>query len=652
MIAGESRPAASCARIQHLVSHKGRRIPSAGTLEIHLPDLPASGAPRLLDVEAYTYGVPPRDKLLRRAMRTLSPLLSMAREDHALRRLLKRDPAFRPAAQPRGVLVTQLPRTLTLRFDPVERGRRAAFSVWAWTLPDPQVVLDAVRPRSGERLAIGFGVRDRGWEGGPPVTFQMTATPAQGGPDTVMWRGTLDPARVESDRGWQEAEIDLPPLGGPLRLTLAARGPVEAAGLAAWARPALIGPAPEAATAPPSILLLSIDTLRGDHVGAYGWRRATTPVIDRVAASGVLFEQAVAHFPSTTASHMTMFTSVAPCAHGVLGPNSTPLGDTIPTLTELLAARGYATVGITEDGLIIGDLGFNRGFDSYRDLEPTDEPLGVFTQGIALARAWLERHGARPFFMFLHTYQVHPPFKVPPHLRDLFPVDAGADEAHRLEADYDAGLRHADELFGGLLEYLESSGLLARTVLVVTSDHGTEFGEHGGIGHGRGVYEEQLRVPLVFHHPALAAGRRVRAQVGLVDLAPTLLDLAGAPPSVTFGGRTLAAMLRGADLGDGAAPAIFADQLWNARETLLRDGRFAWIQKQRGLELYDLETDPGEHHDLAAAAPERAAEGARRIGEFRDACPRLSMALHAGRGYPQALDPERLRALRALGYVQ
>ena len=120
-----------------------------------------------------------------------------------------------------------------------------------------------------------------------------------------------------------------------------------------------------------------------------------------------------------------------------------------------------------------------------------------------------------------------------------------------------------------------------------------------------------------------------------------------------IGTTTFAAILQHiVDQVPGAIGAIFADQLWNARETLLRDGRFAWIQKQRGLELYDLETDPGEHHDLAAAASERAAEGARRIGEFRNACPRLSMALHAGRGYPQALDPERLRALRALGYVQ
>src|SRR5262249_26545918 len=214
---------------------------------------------------------------------------------------------------------------------------------------------------------------------------------------------------------------------------------------------------------------------------------------------GVLFEQTVSHFPSTTGSHMSMLTSVEPCAHGVLAPGSV-LGEQVATLAEALAARGYATVAITEDALIRGDIGFNRGFDSYRDMVGTqNEPLGQFAEGLARARAWLERHGSEPFFMFLHTYQVHRPYKVPDRYRGVFPVGAEADEAHRQEADYDAGLRYADEQLGGFLRFLERSGLLARTLVVVTSDHGTEFGDHGGIGHARGVYEEQLRVPLVFH---------------------------------------------------------------------------------------------------------------------------------------------------------
>jgi len=226
----------------------------------------------------------------------------------------------------------------------------------------------------------------------------------------------------------------------------------------------------------------------------------------------VLFEQAVAPFPSTTASHMTMLTSLEPCAHGVLAP-SMVLDPAIPTVTERLAAEGYATVAITEDGLIAGEAGFNRGFDSYRDLVGSENaPLGLFDHGIALARAWLERHGAEPFFMFLHTYQVHIPYKVPPHLRGLFAGEATASEAERQAVDYDAGLRYADELFAGFLAYLESSGVLARTLLVVTADHGTEFGEHGGIGHARGVYEEQVRVPLIVHRPGAAGvGRRVPA---------------------------------------------------------------------------------------------------------------------------------------------
>jgi len=535
-----------------------------------------------------------------------------------------------------------------LRFDAAERDRHVAFAVWAVPILDASLVFESVTPRASQRLALAFGLRDPVPDGGARVRFAVTAAASDGTGERELWHRVL---AADANSGWQEAEIALSTFAGrTIRLAFKAHpvGGDAPAALPVWARPALIETG--ARPASPSILLVSLDTLRADHVGAYGYGRPTTPALDRLAASGILFEQVVAPFPSTTASHMTMLTSLEPCTHQVLTPASV-LAEAIPTVTERLAAHGYATVAITEDGLIKGDRGFERGFDSYRDLLPAPEaPLGRFDQGLALARAWLERHAGLPFFMFLHTYQVHVPYKVPPHYQGLFPLEPGASPERQQEAEYDAGLRHADDLFRSFLDFLDEHDLLSETVLIVTSDHGTEFGEHGGIGHARGVYEEHVRVPLIVHHPTLAGPRRVAAQVGLIDLAPTMLELAGDRPPATFAGTSLLPWLR-----DGASPpraALFAEQLWGPRQTLLRTPRHAWLQKSTGLELYDLGSDPTQQRDIAAEAPELAAEGARRIQRFRADCLTRRTAANIPGVPAQALDPERLEALRALGYVE
>jgi arylsulfatase A-like enzyme len=652
MIQGESRPASPCATLRFVTAHKGRRIPASGTLTVRIPAGLVVPTPALLDLEAFTYEHVPRDRTTRLGLRTVASILSSMTTSRSLERVFAHETTLQRAPQARGVLVSRLPETVTLHFDPALRGQRALLAVWAWAVPATRVVVD-VTPAPADRLALSFGVRDRGAEeGSPRVTFTVSLGGARGEPETVLLRRTLDPARVEGDRGWQEVEVDVPrspDAPRPLVLAATVEDQGGAASFGTFARPALLASGDDA---PPNILLLSFDTLRSDRVGAYGYGRGTTPTLDRLAAAGMLFEQVVSAFPSTTGSHMTMLTSLEPCAHGITLP-TVRLADTIPTVTERLAAAGYATVAVTEDGLINGVAGFDRGFDSYRDLT-TDgtQPLGIFDRGIARTRAWLERHGTRPFFMFFHTYQVHTPYKVPPHLRDLFPVAATASEAERLGAQYDEGLRYADELFAGFLDFLAERGLLARTLLVITSDHGTEFGEHGGIGHARSVYEEQLHVPLILHHPTLAAGgRRVPEPVGLVDLAPTFLDVAGTKAPDIFVGRSLVPYLR--DPGHHAPPRpLFGEQLWGSRETMLRDGSRAWIARPSGLELYDLERDPGQHRNLAASEPSLAAEGAQRIEDFRTECARRAGQLRRAPATPTVLDPNRTNALKALGYIR
>ena len=644
-VSGERRPAADCPRPDLAASANDVAVPESGDLEVELPA--RAPGPVIVVPETLTFEQPPTESLSRTVWSGMASALQSSREYGALEKIVGQFPEFRavPQAATHSVLP---PRRVVLRFAAGDRGRRAAYAVWVWPVHPARVTLGPVTPGAHDRLAITFGVQEAAWSGGgPPVRFRVIARGARG--TRVLWARALDPVRVAADRGWQEAESE-PPAAGE-RTLLEARALGEPS-LPVWGRPALV----DVAGSPedhPSLLLLSIDTLRADHVGVYGYGRATTPTLDRLANAGVLFEQTIAPFPSTTASHMTMLTSLAPCAHGVLVIGSPPLGDDVRTVAQQIAAHGYATVAITEDALIKGDLGFERGFDSYRDLFTTGkEPLGIFDRGIALARDWLDRHGHRPFFMFLHTYQVHIPYKVPPQYADLFPIADDADEARRQERDYDRGLRYADELLSGFVAYLEQSGILAHTVLVVTSDHGTEFGDHGGIGHARGVYEEQIRVPLIVVHPTLAEhGRRIHEQVGIVDVTPTLVELAGAERAATFTGRSLVPLLPPAT-SRPPDQELFAEQLWGPRQTLLRTARWAWIAKASGVEFYDLTTDPREQHDLAAEQKAAVAEGTGRIERFRADCSRLQVALRRSGAAASGVDAERQRALRALGYVR
>src|SRR5206468_10075788 len=362
-LAGERRPAAPCSLPELLASANDVPVPEPGELRVELAR--ARSGPVLLFAEAYTFEEPPVDPGTRGAWENLGPLLPTTGGHRGLAHLIGRPPLREAPQAP--VTLPSVPATATLHFAPEDRGRRAAYAVWAWPIEPSRIDLGQVRSHRGVRLALGFGIQEAAWDaGGPPVDFVLVAKPRGRGPKRILWQRRLDPARVEADRGWQETEVDLSPqAGAELRLLLAARTAERGrASLPVWARPALIDDT-SAGTARPGIILLSLDTLRADHV----------------------------------------------------------------------SAQGYATAAITEDGLIKGDIGFERGFDTYRDLVGTgSEPLGLFDRGIALARAWLERHGRLPFFLFLHTYQVHIPYKVPDHYKGLFPVEPTASEARRQEA--------------------------------------------------------------------------------------------------------------------------------------------------------------------------------------------------------------------------
>lgn len=418
----------------------------------------------------------------------------------------------------------------------------------------------------------------------------------------------------------------------------------------------------------PDILLISIDTLRPDHLGCFGAEPSPTPALDDLCREALVFEQAIAQAPSTLPSHASMFTSLVPQHHGASFAAQRPLADGHVTLAEVLAEAGYRTAAFHDGGQIAGVWGLGQGFEVYEELG-----LDRFEAVIERGLAWLDGLGAdEPFFLFLHTYEVHAPYT--PTEADLAAIEemrggepyegwlggtVGIRELRRLNRDldstapadrrhvraaYDAEILSMDRALGELIAGLRARGLWDDTVVVFTSDHGEEMGEHGQIGrHSHTLYDELLRVPLVWK-PAgeTVPGRRVRPMVRSVDIAPTLLDTAGVTAPDAFTGRSLLPLVAGRD---GAPPWAVA-QLDAAGPTppeALRGPRWKLFDTR----LYDLQRDPGESRNVAGRHPEI-------VRELSAALERLTAADPDAPGAEADridLDAETRERLEALGYL-
>jgi arylsulfatase A-like enzyme len=316
----------------------------------------------------------------------------------------------------------------------------------------------------------------------------------------------------------------------------------------------------------PTVILVSIDTLRPDRLGCYGHDQPTSPNLDRFREGAALFSCAISQAPSTLPSHATMLTSLLPEHHGAFFSRRSPLPDNLPTLATVLAAAGYRTAAFTGGGQIAPEFGLDRGFEIYG----VNEGGPDFGDAVRSGLEWLSGDLDRPAFLFLHTYEVHHPYTPDPEVLQIFDdgylgtlpdkiskelldsINRGETEiddrdvAH-IVAAYDAEIRSVDEAFGELLRGLERLGLAENTLLVFTSDHGEEFGEHGVVGwHSHTLYDELLRVPLLIRFPeGFAAGQTVEAQVRLLDLAPTATSVAGIEAPSTFEGIDLELVIDG-----------------------------------------------------------------------------------------------------------
>ena len=398
-----------------------------------------------------------------------------------------------------------------------------------------------------------------------------------------------------------------------------------------------------------NLLLITVDTLRADHLGCYGYGRATSPNLDAFAAGATLFDAAQAQSSWTLPSLASLMTSVYPSTHG-LWRHSSQLDPTFTTLAEVLRNAGFDTAAIVSNHLLGRPYGLHQGFTRYGDELASAAVRPDLYQAITSAALsdeavrWLESKAAAdadpPWFLWLHYFDPHREYRAHPGTTTI----EGSAELDR----YDAEIAFTDAQIGRVLAALADTGLDRRTAVMFASDHGEEFGDHGGSDHGHTLYQELVRVPLLIRAPGFRA-RRVPDGVGLIDVAPTALELLGLAPHPDFAGRSLVAALQGENLEERAvlAELRLAD---GRRERSLRLGRWKAVTREgEPARLYDLATDPGERDDRSAREPGRAAALVRRLeGLVQEAGEEASRYRRA-----PPLDPAPLEALalHELGYL-
>jgi arylsulfatase A-like enzyme/Tfp pilus assembly protein PilF len=393
----------------------------------------------------------------------------------------------------------------------------------------------------------------------------------------------------------------------------------------------------------PNLLLVTIDTLRADRLGAYGYAGAVTPALDGLAARGVRFAAAQASSPLTGPSHATILTGRYPPVTGMRENVNFILDERRETLAQRLKAAGYATAGFVGAYPVAATFGFGRGFDVFDEGLHANPGIGQGAERPGnevadAAAAWLQRApNDAPFFAWVHFYDPHLPYAAPAPLGEQF-----------RERPYDGEIAFTDTQVARLLAAVRAGGHEPDTVVVVTSDHGEGLGEHGEATHGLLLYETTLSVPLILAGPGVPAGRVPKARAGSADIVPTVLDLLGLPVPEGLPGRRLKPSFEGGKL---PSEPLYSEALFgrlNCRWAALR----GWTQGDWKLvdggetELFDLASDPHETRNRAAAEPTR-------VAEMRTGLRRAVEAMAPGGDRPQSftVSPEQAEALQSLGYT-
>jgi arylsulfatase A-like enzyme len=552
---------------------------------------------------------------------------------------------------------------------------------------------------AAERLEFSAGV-PAAHPGAPGVGFRVRARRAGDPPGS--WRLVFDERMPSAAPRWQDRVVDL------ARAAPGARHfrfetdelPTEVVPEVLWGSLVFRGP-PGMPPAPPprdrpNVVLISLDTLAAPYLGFYGNPASVSPNLDAILSESFAFRRAFAQYGNTMVSHSSLFSGLYPIHHGRY-PFRRGHWRPLPTLVRSFAADGYTTVAFTENAYVGSVLGFAAGFDRYCDgLAKGGRTPGDAVETLARARAWLQASGRDgPFFLFVHTYEVHEPYLLENDAarrlaNEITPGDErefsgrksirmvdqhnrgrlklSDPDIARLKALHFGEIHYIDQLMPQLFETLDVLELAARTLVVITSDHGDQFGEHQKMGHGKSLHGSVLHVPLAFRWPERIRPGATDAVVQLVDLMPTLLDLVGLPVPDGLDGRSLAPLLRGEA---GELPALPAFSEMRRRQSAcgnpaedpacllqqfaVHGKRFKLIRSRDGAlaRLVEPASDPAEERDLSDRYPQEAA----RLSALLDAYLASETPLKTPLKTPpepldEYLEEQLQERLHALGYAE
>jgi arylsulfatase A-like enzyme len=524
-------------------------------------------------------------------------------------------------------------------------------------------------------LQFEFGIISRGWTGEEEgIRFSIMAEDLKNGSVENLFSETLHPGKRPLHRRWVKGRVDLSAYSGKtieLRFDTSALGSSLRGQAAVWGNPVLA--AEDAEPRLPNIILISADTLRPDHLGCYGYARETTPALDRLAAESCRFSRVISQAPYTLSSHMSILTSRYPSFHKVNRITADKLDSQTQTLAEALYNRGYRTWAITGGGQVSSDYGFAEGFESYLEFTSAKDDV---KKKVALTKEFMRENGKSPVFVFFHTYKPHSPFQpLPPYdtmfdpeytgilkgdIPTITAINMGKIQVTRADLDhlvalYDGEIREMDDQLNELFTFLGQERTAGASLIIFTSDHGEEFGEHGLYGvHSHTLYQELVCVPLIVFVPETnPSGRVIDDQVRSIDIYPTILELVGVKPRRTIQGRSLVALMKNGRRGERAEPAfserVPEDSPWIRS---LRTGEYTYMfredmEKRTSRHLFfNLRRDPTEQASLEI-----------RDDRVRSLFDQIRFLIAEGkkpgktRG-DQEMDPETREILRTLGYIK
>ena len=435
-----------------------------------------------------------------------------------------------------------------------------------------------------------------------------------------------------------------------------------------------------------NVLLISIDSLRPDHLGCYGYERDTSPVMDSLARDGVLFNNTISTTSWTLPSHISLFTSMDIMVHGVEG-DGLSLHKDIGTLAQVLKEDGYRTVAFCSSPYMNPAFGFDRGFDLYHNIDldnpefentvlPPEEQRDAVHADITspriteLASEWLEKNEKDTFFLFLHMWDVHYDYIPPDPYDRKFDPDYTGDidgrdfinnpainpemdkrDLEHIIALYDGEIAWVDHHLGLIVAKLKELGVFERTLIVITADHGDEFFEHGGKGHRNTLYDEVVKIPLIVHGPGvLDPGMKVVDQAGIIDIAPTILNLCGLKIPSWMQGRSL--LPGSGDLVDQGDVAVLLELGMELKALRTNPYKLIFNFKHLQTIIFDLARGPDETYQHLVTSPDEWHEANLKFYSRLDSDQNLAEEYRGGEtGSPVHLSEEEAARLKSLGYL-